>query len=238
MGATWEIKQACRGMKINFRTLDRKTFCLDVDEEVTVGDVKSELEDRLGKEDLFRLIYCGRLLKDDDPVRKYEIDEKRWVVVMITRGKAEDISTSVRKEESFGQKARHVGRSEKVDEEQVEVGSGLSNQDGVLSREAGNDNDEEEDEEIPDIDVSAYLAQNAHTETKKEEQRGKTGEAENPVFLTSNSQETRPEPVQTKSEEEQLREAEAEESEKMEALNLRLQKLRESLARQQREAEG
>merc|ERR1711974_436642 len=186
MGATTQIKQACRGMKINFRTLDRKTFCLDVDEEVTVGDVKSELEDRLGKEDLFRLIYCGRLLKDDDPVRKYEIDEKRWVVVMTTRGKAEDISTCVRKEESFEQEARHVGRSEKVDEEQVEVGSGLSNQDGVLSREAGNDNDEEEDK-IPDIDVSAYLAQNAHTETEKEEQKGNTGEAENPVFLTSNS---------------------------------------------------
>ena len=39
----------------HFRTLDRKTFCLDVDEEVTVGDVKTELEDKLGKEDLFRL---------------------------------------------------------------------------------------------------------------------------------------------------------------------------------------
>ena len=79
-----------------------------MDEEVTVGDVKSELEDRLGKEDLFRLIYCGRLLKDDDPVRKYEIDEKRWVVVMITRGKTEDISTSVRKEESLEQKCPSI----------------------------------------------------------------------------------------------------------------------------------
>merc|ERR1712013_164480 len=57
-----------RDMRINFRTLDRKTFWLDLDAEVAVGDVKTLLEDKLGKEDLFRLIYCGRLLKDDDHV--------------------------------------------------------------------------------------------------------------------------------------------------------------------------
>ena len=213
----------------HFRTLDRKTFCLDVNEEVTVADVKTELEDRLGKEDLFRLIYCGRLLKDDDPVRKYEIEEKRWVVVMITRGKTEDISTSVRKEASLGEETGRLGRSEKVDEKREEVGTGLSNPDEVLSREA----DKEEEEEIPDIDVSAYLPQDAHTETEKEEPRGIAGEAENRDYLAA---ETRREPVENKSENEQLRE-EAEEAEKMEALNLRLQQLRESLARQQRETE-
>ena len=216
----------------HFRTLDRKTFCLDVNEEVTVADVKTELEDRLGKEDLFRLIYCGRLLKDDDPVRKYEIEEKRWVVVMITRGKTEDISTSVRKEESLGEETGCLGRSEKVDEKREEVGTGLSNPDEVLSREAGKE-EEEEDEEIPDIDVSSYLPQDAHTETEKEEPRGIAGEAENRDYLAA---ETRREPVENKSENEQLRE-EAEEAEKMEALNLRLQQLRESLERQQREAE-
>merc|ERR1719264_2358447 len=216
-------------MKINFRTLDRKTFCLDVNEEVTVADVKTELEDRLGKEDLFRLIYCGRLLKDDDPVRKYEIEEKRWVVVMITRGKTEDISTSVRKEERLGEETGRVGRSEKVDEKREEVGTGLSNPDEVLSREAGKE-EEEEEEEIPDIDVSAYLPQDAHTETEKEEPRGIAGEAENRDYLTA---ETRREPVENKSENEEFRE-EAEEAERMEALNLRLQQLRESLARQQK----
>lgn len=197
-----------------------------------MGDVKTELEDRLGKEDLFRLIYCGRLLKDDDPVRKYEIDEKRWVVVMITRGKTEDKSTSVRKEESLGEETGRVGGSEKVDEKREEVGTGLSNPDEVLSREAGNE-EEEEEEEIPDIDVSAYLPQDAHIEAEKGEQSGIVGEAENQDYLAA---ETRAEPVETISENEQLREK-AEEAEKMEALNLRLQQLRECLARQQRKGE-
>ena len=81
-----------------------------------MGDVKTLLEDKLGKEDLFRLIYCGRLLKDDDPVRKYEIDEKRWVVVMITRGKTGEVSSSVRQEASLGQETRQVVGLEKGQE--------------------------------------------------------------------------------------------------------------------------
>ena len=197
-----------------------------------MGDVKTELEDRLGKEDLFRLIYCGRLLKDDDPLRKYEIDEKRWVVVMITRGKTEDTSTFVRKEESLEEETRRVAGLERVDKKEAEVGTGLSNQDVVLSREV--DIEEEEEEEIPDVDVSAYLPQDAHithiNQTEKEEQRGNVDEAENPDHLAASSAETQPEPVQTISDDAE------EEAEKMEALNLRLQQLRESLARQ-REAE-
>ena len=194
-----------------------------------MGDVKTELEDRLGKEDLFRLIYCGRLLKDDDPVRKYEIDEKRWVVVMITRGKTEDTSTSVRKDESLEEETRRVAGLERVDKKEAEVGTGLSNQDVLLSRDV--DVEEEEEEEIPDIDVSAYLPQDALitniNQTEKEEQRGNVDEKENQDYLAATSVETQP--VQTICDE-------VEEAEKMEALNLRLQQLRESLARQ-REAE-
>merc|ERR1712180_414690 len=97
------------GVSLNCRTLDRETFWLDLDAEVTVSDVKTLLENKLGKEDLFRLIYCGRLLKDDDPVRKYEIDEKRWVVVMITRGKTGE----ARQKASLGQETRQVVGLEK-----------------------------------------------------------------------------------------------------------------------------
>merc|ERR1719219_2006173 len=219
-------------MKINFRTLDRRTFSLDVDDEVTVADVKTQVEDKLGKEDLFRLIYSGRLLKDDDPVRKYDIEEKRWVVVMITRGRTGDVSTAVREQESFEQETRHAALPEKVEKKKEEVGVGLSSQDEVLSREVGC---EEEDEEIPDIDLSAYLGREARTEiiqTETEEQHGNEDEPESSDSPPHNPEEktspdAQPEVAETINDDE-LREVE--EAEKMEALNQRLQHLRTTLS--------
>ena len=205
---------------------------------MTVADVKTQVEDKLGKEDLFRLIYSGRLLKDDDPVRKYEIEEKRWVVVMITRGRTGDVSTAVREQESFEQETRRDAAAEKVEKKKEEVGAGLSSQDEVLSREVGC---EEEEEEIPDVDLSAYLGREARTEiieTETEEQHGNEDEPEISDYPPHNPEEktspdAQPEVVETINDDE-LREVE--EAEKMEALNQRLQHLRETLARQ-REAE-
>ena len=141
-----------------------------------MGDVKTLLEDKLGKEDLFRLIYCGRLLKDDDPVRKYEIDEKRWVVVMITRGKTGEVSSSVRQEASLGQETRQVVGLEKGRENEEQVGNSLSNQFRVLSRDASSN--VEEEEEIPDIDISAYLA---HKDEKEEKGHRKDVSSDNSI---------------------------------------------------------
>merc|ERR1712212_1092677 len=98
---------------------------------------------------------------------------------------------------------RRVVGLERVDKKEAEVGTGLSNQDVVLSR-------EEEEEEIPEVDVSAYLPQDAHithiNQTEKEEQRQNVGEADNSDYLAATSVET--EPVQPISED-------VEEAEKM-----------------------
>merc|ERR1712013_557891 len=217
-----------RDMRINFRTLDRKTFWLDLDAEVTVADVKTLLEDKLGKEDLFRLIYCGRLLKDDDPVRKYEIDEKRWVVVMITRGKTGEAPSSVRQEASLGQETRRVVGLEKGRENEEQVGNNLLNQFRVLSRDASSN--VEEDEEIPDIDISAYLA---HTDEKEETGHRKDVSSDNSIQAQAKVDPL----IQTK-EVEEVEEAEEEEEEEeedeeegVEALNQTLERLSETLAR-------
>merc|ERR1712038_1136921 len=207
-----QIKEASRGMRINFRTLDRKTFWLDLDAEVTVGDVKTLLEDKLGKEDLFRLIYCGRLLKDDDPVRKYEIDEKRWVVVMITRGKTGE----ARQEASLGQETRQVVGLEKGRENEEQVGNGLSNQFRVLSRDASSN--VEEDEEIPDIDISAYLA---HTDEKEEKGHREDVSSDNSIQAQAKVDLL----IQTEEVEELEEEEEEEEKEGVEALNQTLERL-------------
>ena len=76
-------------MRVNFRTLDRRELALEVGQADTVADLKTRLEDQLGRSDLFRLIYCGRLLRDDELVAKYKIEEKRCVVVMVTKGREE-----------------------------------------------------------------------------------------------------------------------------------------------------
>ena len=186
-----------------------------------MGDVKTLLEDKLGKEDLFRLIYCGRLLKDDDPVRKYEIDEKRWVVVMITRGKTGEVSSSVRQEASLGQETRQVVGLEKGRENEEQVGNDLSNQFRVLSRDASSN--VEEEEEIPDIDISAYLA---HKDEKEEKGHRKDVSSDNSIQAQAKEDPL----IQTEEVEEDEEEGE-EEEEGVEALNQTLERLSDTLAR-------
>ena len=206
-----------------------------------MSDVKTLLEDKLGREDLFRLIYCGRLLKDDDPVRKYEIDEKRWVVVMITRGKTGEVSSSVRQEASLGQETRQVVGLEKGRENEEQVGNSLSNQFRVLSRDASSN--VEEDEEIPDIDISAYLA---HTDEKEETGHRKDVSSDNsiqaqakvdPLIQTKEveeveeAEEVEEEEDEKEEDEEEEEEEEEDEEEGVEALNQTLERLSETLAR-------
>merc|ERR1719422_235872 len=78
---------------------------------------------------------------------------------MITRGKTGE----PRQEASLGQETRQVVGLEKGRENEEQVGNSLSNQFRVLSRDASSN--VEEEEEIPDIDISAYLA---HTDEKQE----------------------------------------------------------------------
>uniref|UniRef100_A0A8D2ATU8 UV excision repair protein RAD23 n=1 Tax=Sciurus vulgaris TaxID=55149 RepID=A0A8D2ATU8_SCIVU len=68
------------------------TMQIDIDPEETVKALKEKIESEKGK-DAFpvagqKLIYAGKILDDDTALKEYKIDEKNFVVVMVTKPKA------------------------------------------------------------------------------------------------------------------------------------------------------
>jgi len=74
-------------MLVTFKTLEHKIFKLEVDEAETVSDLKSRLEDDMGRENIYKLIYSGKILSDDNQLGDYNINPKHFVVLMITKPK-------------------------------------------------------------------------------------------------------------------------------------------------------
>ncbi|KAM3938377.1 UV excision repair protein RAD23 homolog B isoform 2-T2 [Leptodactylus fuscus] len=79
-------------MQITMKTLQQHTFKIEISCEETVKALKEKIEQEKGK-DAFpvagqKLIYAGKILNDDIPLKDYKIDEKNFVVVMVTKPKA------------------------------------------------------------------------------------------------------------------------------------------------------
>lgn len=79
-------------MIITFKTLQQQTFKIEIDESATVADLKNKLEAEKGQDaypkTVVKLIYAGKILKDEEKLSEYKIDEKGFVVVMVTKPKA------------------------------------------------------------------------------------------------------------------------------------------------------
>lgn len=76
-------------MQVTLKTLQQQTFKIDIDPEETVKALKEKIESEKGK-DAFpvagqKLIYAGKILSDDTALKEYKIDEKNFVVVMVTK---------------------------------------------------------------------------------------------------------------------------------------------------------
>ncbi|BFZ00038.1 hypothetical protein BsWGS_03077 [Bradybaena similaris] len=77
-------------MIITLKTLQQQSFKMDISPEITVKELKDKIEAEKGKEypaSGQKLIYAGKILDDSKKVEEYKIDEKNFVVIMITKQK-------------------------------------------------------------------------------------------------------------------------------------------------------
>uniref|UniRef100_A0A3B4TXX0 UV excision repair protein RAD23 n=1 Tax=Seriola dumerili TaxID=41447 RepID=A0A3B4TXX0_SERDU len=78
-------------MQITLKTLQQQTIQIEIDPEQTVKALKEKIEAERGKDNFpvsgQKLIYAGKILQDDTPIKEYKIDEKNFVVVMVSKAK-------------------------------------------------------------------------------------------------------------------------------------------------------
>ncbi|XP_050401367.1 UV excision repair protein RAD23 homolog A [Patella vulgata] len=82
-------------MLITLKTLQQETFKVEIDADLPVKALKAKVEDVKGKDfpvNGQKLIYAGKILDDEKKIEEYKIEEKNFVVVMVTKPKATPVS--------------------------------------------------------------------------------------------------------------------------------------------------
>ncbi|XP_048473956.1 UV excision repair protein RAD23 homolog A isoform X1 [Rhincodon typus] len=83
-------------MFITVKTLQQQTFRIEIDPEQTVQALKECIEAEKGTGFPVagqKLIYAGKILSNDVQLKEYKIDEKNFVVVMVTKPKSTPTET-------------------------------------------------------------------------------------------------------------------------------------------------
>ncbi|KAM3963554.1 UV excision repair protein Rad23 [Aphomia sociella] len=84
-------------MLVTLKTLQQQSFQIEIDPEETVKALKLKIEVEKGKDyaaDYQRLIYAGKILLDDNKISTYNIDEKKFIVIMVTKPKTAETPAS------------------------------------------------------------------------------------------------------------------------------------------------
>ncbi|XP_067635409.1 UV excision repair protein RAD23 homolog B [Eurosta solidaginis] len=83
-------------MKLQIKTLSQKSLMVDIDPTKTVYELKKELSlypDVGVKPELQKLIYAGKILFNEQPLSAYNIDAKKFLVVMVLKQPEESTGT-------------------------------------------------------------------------------------------------------------------------------------------------
>lgn len=75
-------------MKLQIKTLNQKSLVIDIEDTKTVYELKQELSlypDIGVKPELQKLIYSGKILENDEKLSIYNIDVKKFLVIMILK---------------------------------------------------------------------------------------------------------------------------------------------------------
>ncbi|XP_054707118.1 UV excision repair protein RAD23 homolog B-like [Uloborus diversus] len=83
-------------MIITLKTLKQQTFKIEVEESDSVRSFKEKIEAQKSEFPAHcqKLIYAGKILSDDTKISDYDIDEKKFVVIMVTKPSSEKESSS------------------------------------------------------------------------------------------------------------------------------------------------
>jgi len=77
-------------MRVTVKNLQQQTFVIDIDPSNSVKELKEKIEASQGTNYAAghqKLIYAGKILSDECAVSDYNIDEKKFLVVMVTKPK-------------------------------------------------------------------------------------------------------------------------------------------------------
>ncbi|KAK3216674.1 hypothetical protein GRF29_1g607126 [Pseudopithomyces chartarum] len=82
-------------MKITFKDLKQNKFVIEAEPSETIGELKAKIQaDKTWEVAQQKLIYSGKILQDDKTIESYNIEEKGFIVCMVSRPKTQAASSS------------------------------------------------------------------------------------------------------------------------------------------------